>query len=97
MTSGGENSRQHAYEAQLERIRARGFGYCYWRYGLLEFGLPVAIGVTVVGGLVYGLSAAELLDKLLWHVLFGASFGALLWSVGLWNEARVHARRRELN
>jgi hypothetical protein len=74
-------------ESRQARIRARGFGYCYWRHGLLGFAAPLALVGTPVTQLLDG----ELsLAGYGWGLLFalpGTLLAAALFSSYVWRSA----------
>jgi hypothetical protein len=85
---------------RADAIRAKGFGYCFWRYGLLGFALPIAVLWPLLKQVLQfgfsGFSAVEYLRDFLIHLLVvpfeSIAFAALTW-VHVLNESTDNESR----
>lgn len=77
----------HLTDQKREEIASRGPWYCFWRYGFLEFGLPIAVGASFIQEVIRTPSSFEfstwLIDLLL-SVLIGGPVAGGLYAFDLW-------------
>jgi hypothetical protein len=73
-------------EQKRRRILERGPMYCFWRYGLLGFGLPIAVLASLAQEVLRrpSFSLSSFLPDLLFSVLIGAPVAGGLYSIDLW-------------